>query len=569
MTQLGFFAPAPALPFVLPIAGPDADEIIVDSFAGGGGASEGIRRALGRSPHVAINHKPEMIALHAANHPDTEHHPTDVWKIDPVAVCKGHPVGLMWLSPDCTHFSKAKGTKPLKKKIRGLAWVAIRWVAAVKPRVIILENVEEFEGWGPVLRETQRPCPKRKGQTFKAFVRKLRKYGYAVEWRRLRACDFGAPTTRQRLFLIARCDGEAIVWPDATHGPGRAKPWRTAAECIDWSIPCPSIFLTKHEGKALGFNVKRPLAEKTLRRIARGVYRFVINNPKPFIVEYHSPRRDGDQRARPVTTPARHAGHVEPIQPRRAVRRRRGRSHGGNRPSGASIDRIRRSRFFVPSYGEEPTRNNGAGQPPRVRSVEVPMPTIVPNANGAKLVSAFLAKHFGGHETPGSSPVVPFDTVTSRDHHALVASSLVKLKGTSRDGQPTDEPVHTIQAHGNHYAEVRAFLAAYYSSGSGMTGHAASDPLPSVMPHDRFALVTVAGVDYAIVDIGMRMLQPRELFRAQGFHDSYVIDIEIDGKPITKETQTEMVGNSVSPDNAEALVLANYRPTWARRERAA
>lgn len=647
----------------------DPNEIVVDCFAGGGGASEGIRRALGRSPHIAINHKPEMIALHAANHADSEHYPASVWKVDPVEVCRGRPVGLLWLSPDCTHFSKAKGRKPVKKTIRALAWVAIRWVAAVRPRVIIIENVEEFEGWGPVARGTEKPCPKRKGQTFKAFVRKLRRQGYHVEWRRLRACDFGAPTTRQRLFLVARCDGEPIVWPQATHGPGKLHPWRTAAECIDWSIACPSIFLTKQEAKALGYNVKRPLVANTLRRIARGVYRFVINNPRPFIVpvthsgdarshsigeplrtvtgsprgdfalvqpflaNYHAPKRDGDDRLRsvdellPTLDTSNRFGLVMPFVAGVGGRMGQSPERGVDRPYQtitAKGDAAVVSPFMVPRYGERD------GQEPRSSAADQPLPTIVPTQNGAQLVSAFLAKHFGGHETPGSAPELPFDTVTSRDHHAvvaahiskfygdrvgspadapldtvmatsakhavvtahlqrdfgksigsdvaaptptitggggghaaLVASSLVKLKGTAKDGQPLDEPVHTIQAGGNHYAEVRAFLSAYY--GTEKNGQGLFEPMRTVTADDRFALVTVHGVEYVIVDIGMRMLQPRELFRAQGFHDSYVIDIEFAGKPISKEIQTEMVGNSVSPPNAEALVLENFRPSWARR----
>ena len=328
--------------------------LIVDNFAGGGGASLGIELASWAGPDIAINHDAIALGLHAANHPHCQHLVEDVWAIDPRAVTNGRHVALAWFSPDCKHFSKAKGGRPVEKNIRGLAWVVIRWAATVRPTMIALENVEEFQDWGPLTQDGL-PCPERKGRTFDLFVRRLREMGYAVEWRELRACDFGAPTIRKRLFLVARCDGRPIRWPAATHGKpgslevasGALQPWRTAAECIDWSIPCPSIF-----GR------ERPLAEKTLARIARGVRRFVIDAAQPFIVPVtHS----GDLRSHAIDEPLRtitgaQRGEYSLIAP-----------------------------YFVPRHGERPT------QEPRCKSVDEPMPVVTATANGASLVAATLA----------------------------------------------------------------------------------------------------------------------------------------------------------------------------------
>jgi len=536
-------------------------ELIVDSFAGGGGASLGIEMALGRSPDIAINHDAEALALHAANHPTSRHYQENVWKVDPVAACGGRPVGLMWLSPDCKHFSKAKGGKPVSKKIRSLAWVAVRWAKAVRPRVIVLENVEEFQGWGPVLRETGKPCPKRRGETFRAFVRKLEHEGYSVEWRELRACDYGAPTIRKRLFLVARCDGQPIVWPSPTHGKGRLSPWRTAAECIDWSIPCPSIF-----------ERKKPLAHNTLRRIARGIQRFVIDSSRPFIVQYHSAKRDGDDRIASLAAPL----------PTQTVENRFGlatpylvpTTHEGDQRS-HSIDEPTRTitgahrgehalvaPFLKPRYGEDPdpSRRGGLGQAPRARSLEQPAPAIVPTGNGGDLVAAFLAKHQSERHT-GEVQGAPLDgsmpTVKTRDSSAIVAAHITKFYGTNT-GQTPDHPLGTVTAGGEKFAEVRAFLIAYYGTDQ-KTGNL-KDPAPTVTSKDRLGLVTIEGTDYVIADIGMRMLAPRELYRAQGFPDSYRIDIEYRGKPMTKTAQVRMCGNSVCPPLAAAIVAANARP---------
>lgn len=278
-------------------------EIIVDNFAGGGGASTGIELALGRRVDVAINHDPDAVAMHTANHPETEHYCESVWDVDPRTVKPGRPIGLLWLSPDCKHFSKAKGGKPVEKKIRGLAWVALRWAALRQPRVIMLENVEEFITWGPLVEDADgkiRPCPKRKGREFNAFKNALQRHGYDVEWRELRACDYGAPTIRKRLFLIARRDGRPIVWPSPTHGnpkseavqSGRLKPWRTAAECIDWSLPTPSIF-----------ERAKPLADATCRRIAKGIMRYVVNSAEPFIVKYYGQKSISEFRGSGIDEP--------------------------------------------------------------------------------------------------------------------------------------------------------------------------------------------------------------------------------------------------------------------------
>ncbi|TNU34026.1 DNA cytosine methyltransferase [Bacillus velezensis] len=429
-------------------------EIIVDNFAGGGGASTGIELATGLSVDIAINHDPAAIAMHQVNHPDTEHYCESVWEVDPREAAKGRPIGLAWFSPDCKHFSKAKGGKPVEKGIRGLAWVAVRWAATVSPRVIILENVEEFQTWGP-LTEDGKPDPAKKGKTFRSFVRALNRHGYKVEWRELKACDYGAPTIRKRLFLIARRDGRPIIWPEPTHGDpksaavksGKLKPWRTASEIMDWSLETPSIF-----------NRKKPLSENTMRRIARGIQRFVIDTQKPFVI--------------------------------------------GER--GNSLIQM--------GYGDPEGR--------RVLDLKKPLGTIT--AGGNKF--------------------------------ALATSHLIKLRGTCRDGQTVTNPMPTITAGGQHVGEVRAFLTKYYGSD---TGQALSDPLHTVTTKDRFGLVTIKGEEYQIADIGMRMLQPHELFAAQGFPTDYVIDRDINGVAYSKKKQIERCGNAVPPPFAEQLVRAN------------
>jgi DNA (cytosine-5)-methyltransferase 1 len=492
--------------FTLPLLG---HELIVDNFAGGGGASTGITLALGRHPDIAINHDPEALALHAANHPTTEHLCESVFKVDPEEITGNEPVGLAWFSPDCTHHSKARGSAPRSPRVRGLAWVAVRWARRVKPRVIMLENVEEFQDWGPLDAEGK-PRANAKGKTFALWMNQLRGAGYAVEFRELRACDYGAPTTRKRLFVIARRDGRPIVWPKPTHGPGLL-PYRTAAECIDWTIPCPSIF-----------DRKKPLAENTLRRIARGVMKYVVNAGAPFLVPV---THTGDARVHSVDEPVRTITTANGGELALAV------------PTLVQV-----------GYGER------EGQQPRVPGLDKPLGTVVAGGRKHALVSAFLAKHYGGHETPGSSLANPVDTVTATDHHALVAAHVAKLRGECI-GSGAGEPLHTITAGGTHYAAVRALLIKFYGTG---VDASIDDPLDTVTTKDRFGLVTIKGEDYAIVDIGMRMLTPRELYNAQSFPADYVIDVELDGRRLSKAAQVRMCGNSVCPELAKALVQANF-----------
>lgn len=590
-------------------------ELIIDNFAGGGGASTGIELALGRRVDIAINHDPEAVAMHTANHPETKHYCESVWEIDPREVTQGRPVGLVWLSPDCKHFSKAKGGKPVEKKIRGLAWVALRWAAVARPRVIMLENVEEFRTWGPLVFDGEgkaKPCPKNKGREFNAFCNALRRQGYHVEHRELRACDYGTPTIRKRLFLIARRDGQPIVWPEPTHGDPRniatkankLKPWRTAAECIDFTLPCPSIF-----------ERTKPLADATLRRIAKGIMRYVVNAAEPFIVpltHHGADRRYSLENPLPTVTAA-HRGEMALVAP--VLTEHANASTPRCMPTDEPLRTIcaqtkgGHHALIAPTlvqtgYGER------EGQAPRSLDMDKPLGTLVGSQKHA-LVSAFMAKHYGGvvgHSLQGE----PLHTVTSSDHNSLVTanlihmghgegkdgtkrfshgirdidqpintitangatagvvtSNLVKMRGTSQDGQPTAEPLHTVSAQGTHFAEVRAFLIKYYGSDQDPR---LEEPLHTVTTKDRYGLVTVAGEEYQIADIGLRMLAPKELFRAQGFPESYITEwgINPEGKRInlTKSAQVRMCGNSVCPPLAAALVRANL-PEMAITRRAA
>lgn len=494
----------------------DMHELVIDNFAGGGGASTGIEQGIGRPVDIAINHDAEAVAMHKANHPHTKHYCESVFKVSPLLITKNQPVGLAWFSPDCTHHSKAKGGKPRSAKRRGLAWVAVRWAKRVRPRVIMLENVEEFEDWGPLLPDGKL-CTDRKGQTFLQFIEQLKRLGYKVEWRELKACDYGAPTIRKRLFLIARRDGLPIVWPAPTHGKGLL-PYRTAAECIDWSIPCPSIF-----------ERSKPLADATCRRVAAGIMRFVVNNPKPFIIgiDHKSsgigPVWSGDAPLTTITCENRHA-LVMPT-------------------------------LVQTGYGER------EGQAPRALDLQKPLGTVV--AGGAKhaLVSAFIAKHYTG--VTGIKADKPLGTITTADHHSVVTSHMVKLRGTNV-GHKADEPLHTITAGGLHLGEVRAFLIKYY--GNEQDGCNLAESIHTITTRDRFGLVTVHGEPYQIVDIGLRMLQPHELAAGQGFPKDYILDPVVNGKPLTKTAQVRMIGNSVCPDVVEALVRANFKHEEMFRE---
>ena len=425
-------------------------ELVVDNFAGGGGASTGIRNAIGRDVDIAINHDAAAIAMHRVNHPTARHYQEDVWQVDPVEACGGRPVGLAWFSPDCKHFSKAKGGKPVDKKIRGLAWVSVKWAKLVRPRVIMLENVEEFQTWGPII--NGHPDPEKRGETFQQFVSVLRSMGYAVEWRELRAADYGTPTFRKRFFLIARCDGCPIVWPNPTHGDpeceevkrGELQPWRTVKDIIDWSLPCPSIFASRQQILD-EYNIRavRPLSQKTLERIRLGVEKF---GSEPFLIQYHD------------------------------------------------------SREF------------------RGQSVDEPIRTL-DTSNRYGLCMAFLTQF----------------------NNNCIGSSI-------------QNPLPTVTAQANHMGLCQAFLIKYYGQIENVSVHS---PMPTQTAKDRFGLVVIKGSPYQIIDIGLRMLTPRELFDAQGFPHDYVIDIDADGNIISRSSQVARCGNAVCPQLAEALVRVN------------
>jgi len=518
-------------------------ELVVDNFAGGGGASTGIEAALGRPVDIAINHSPEAIAMHRANHPETKHYCEDIWTVDPKEACGSTPVGLAWFSPDCTHFSRARGGKPRDKTIRGLAWVVIRWAQTVKPRVIILENVEEFQTWGP-LGPDGTPDPDREGETFRAWMSQLTDLGYSIEFKSLVAADYGTPTTRKRLFLVARRDGSRSAWPKPSHGKGREKSWRSAAEVIDWSLDCPSIF-----------ERQRPLAEATMRRIAEGIKRYVLEAANPFIVPL---THQGGFRGRSVDDPmatitAAHRGELSLIVPTLIARgwgERLGqtpRVPGLEKPLGTIVSGGVKHALVAASLMIH--HGNSVG-----RNLQRPVGTITAGGGGHQaLVAALMTKHYGG--VVGHGLRRPMGTVTARDHHALTTAFLTKFYGTAV-GSSMDSPVPTVtgQAWGGHLGEVRAFLVKYYGTAIGAS---LDEPLHTLTSKARFGLVMVEGEPYEIADIGMRMLQPHELYRAQGFPEGYEIDPEYNGRRLTKTAQIALVGNSVCPQVAEAVVRAN------------
>lgn len=552
--------------------------LFVDNFAGGGGASTGIELAIGRNVDIAINHDPDAIAMHRANHPDSKHYCEDVWEVDPVEACEGQPVTLAWFSPDCKHFSRAKGGKPADKNIRGLAWVAVKWAYLVRPSVIMLENVPEIQTWGP-LGADNRPIKERSGETFQGFIKALTTgipadhpafsemcealsitgesemakrlingLGYDIEYRTLRSCDYGAPTTRTRFYMIARCDGRPIVWPQPTHGhknspevkAGKKKPYHTAAECIDWSIPAQSIF-----------ERDRPLADNTLRRIARGIQRFVIDNPEPFIVTVN---HGGDGfRGQSINEPlqtvtAKHGyGIVTPT-----IMCNNGNNVGASVESPLPTVTTGNRNFLVAptliQYHSETSEEEVRGQ-----ELDKPLMTV-DTAPRYALSCAHIMKNYGGGYTgAGSSADAPLDTVTATDHNSLVTAHIMTMRN-HMCGQPMDEPLGTITAGTTHHLEVQAFLLKYYGNG---TANSVDDPLDTVTARDRFALVTIHGEEYIITDIRMRMLQPRELFNAQGFPEDYIIDHDADGKAYPKNKQVARCGNAVTPPVPAAMVRAN------------
>lgn len=540
-------------------------ELIVDNFAGGGGASTGIEMATGYSVDIAINHDPEAIRMHKANHPNTKHYCEDVWQVDPVEACNGHPVGLAWFSPDCKHFSKAKGGKPKDKFIRGLAWVACRWAGLVRPRVIMLENVEEFKTWGPLNRR-HHPIKAKQGKTFEKFVQQLTDLGYEVQFKELVAADYGAPTMRKRFFMIARCDGKSIIWPEPTHGPadseavkaGLLKPYVGAYTQLDFSLPCPSIFDTSEEIKEkYGIRAVRPLALKTMERIARGLKKFVLENPEPFIIQcnHGGERRPNDIREPMPTITGKHGyGIVEPYMVQIGQ-------------TGFTADRskdIREPLTTIVSKNEhcliEPTlapyMGTNTTNPPGGNCKD-PIHTIT-TGNQQCLISPTLIQYHSEtaqREVRGQSIKDPIMTVDGSNRYGLITSFLSKFYKTGI-GQDMREPLGTVTANagGGHFGEVRAFLIKYYGQG---TGQDIKEPLDTVTAQDRFGLVTINGTDYQIVDIGLRMLEPRELYGCQGFPDDYIIDHDYTGKTYPRSEQVRRCGNAVCPPIPAALVRAN------------
>ena len=537
-------------------------ELIVDNFAGGGGASTGIEMATGYSVDIAINHDPEAIKMHKANHPNTKHYCENVWAVDPVKACKGHPVALAWFSPDCKHFSKAKGGKPKDKNIRGLAWVACRWAGLVRPRVIMLENVEEFKTWGPLGRR-HHPIKAKQGETFQKFVQQLTDLGYEVQFRELIAADYGAPTMRKRFFMIARCDGKPIVWPEPTHGPadseavkaGLLKPYVGAYTKIDFSRPCPSIFDTSEEIKEkYGIRAVRPLAQKTMDRIARGFIKFVLNNPKPFIIQcnHGGERRPNDIREPMPTITGKHGyGIVEPYMVQIGQTGfTKDRSKDVREPLTTIVSKNEHC-LISPTliqYHSETSKDGVRGQ-----TIEDPIMTV-DSSNRYGLVTSFLHKYYdGGYKGAGETVENPLPTVTAWDHNSVVTANLIQMNNHC-DGKDIRQPLPTITAGDGHFGEVRAFLIKYYGQG---TGQDIEQPLDTVTARDRFGLVTIEGVDYQIVDIGLRMLEPRELYGCQGFPDDYIIDHDYTGKIYPRSEQVRRCGNAVCPPIPAALVRAN------------
>ena len=585
-------------------------EIMMDNFAGGGGASTGIELALGRIVNAAINHDPAAILMHKTNHPFTEHYQASVWDVDPRTVCRGRPVALAWFSPDCKHFSKAKGAALVDKRIRGLAWITLRWAALVRPRVIFLENVEEFQTWGPVRKG--KPVKKLAGTTFRKFIAQLRDLGYTVEWRELVAADFGAPTTRKRFVLIARCDGRAIVWPERTHAPrdseevrvGKLLPWRSAAEIIDWSLPCPSIFDSRAEiMDKYGLKAQRPLRPNTMRRIIRGVDKFTIKSGEPFLVERgpvmvpitvtNTTNSVGSTAGDPVHTVTT-AGNQMLVTPSLMSI---GHTGGG--------DRIRDLREPTPTTVSKqeacvvsPTLvqvNHSGGD--RANEITGPMPTVTAKHGYGVTAASLIQYHTGQTENVRASglggpiPTIdasnrygmtstqlieyytggraldvkgPLHTVTSHDREAVVAAHVVKFK---RDevGTSPEAPMPTLTTSGSfaackvylcktdeqaslfHWPQIRALLNEY-------CGYSLAE--------DDILLLEIGGTCYFIADIGLRMLSPRELYRAMGFPEDYIIDRDYMGNPYPKNEQVARCGNAVCPAMAAAVVGANL-PEYA------
>jgi len=538
-------------------------EIIVDNFAGGGGASTGIELATGRQVAIAINHDPDAILMHRTNHPYTEHLQASVWDVDPKSVCRGRPVGLAWFSPDCKHFSKAKGAALVDRKIRGLAWITLRWAAEVRPRVIILENVEEFQTWGPVRKG--KPVKKLAGTTFRRFISQLEALGYTVEFRELVAADFGAPTSRKRFYMIARCDGKPIVWPKPTHSKtgadGRPK-WRSAAEIIDWSLPCPSVFATKAEIiTEYGLKAVRPLAKNTVRRIIRGVDKFTIRSGHPFLVECN---HSGSGHIAPVTDAhktitAKHTGdivapaliqyHTEQTESVRAS--------GLGTPIN-TVDASNRYGLTCANLVEYYT----GGRP---LDIQQPMHTVTSHDREA-VIATHIAKFYGG--VVGGKAVEPLPTVTAIDHNAVCAAHVVKFKGDDL-GHGAKDPMQTVTASAGEFAVCKAYLTKMRSGDD--LGYwpeiraLLNEFCGYTLAENDVLLLEIGGTMYYIADIGLRMLSPRELYNAMGFPPDYIIDHDYLGNEYGRTKQVARCGNAVCPPVASALVRANL-PEWCGKK---
>ncbi len=590
-------------------------ELIVDFFAGGGGASIGIEFATGRPVDIAVNHDPDAIAMHSVNHPFTRHFQEDVFVIDPEGTTGGRPVGIMWASPDCKHFSKAKGGAPVEKKIRGLSWVVLRWaMSSVAPRCIFMENVEEIQTWGPLIDVDgkMRPDTTRAGETFKGFMAMLttgidkshpafaeaceflkiapdsvqagrlaRGLGYKAEWKVLKACDYGAPTIRKRFYMVARRDGLPIVWPEPTHGKGEGlKPYRTAAECIDWSLPCPSIF-----------ERKRPLAVNTLRRLARGIDKFVIKTPKPYIMcmNYQNPPQDPNE---PLTTQTSANHHylvspsiiqyhteqskgevrgqkaTEPLQtvdaaPRYAVNAAfLSKYFSGEQQKGADINApvptvtgIDHNALVAVSL----MSRHGDGQDGRGKAVAEPVPTLTGECH-EHLVAANLLEYYGGDDHAAAADK-PIPTIPTKERHALVESHMCILR-KNMDAKPLDEPAPTVTAHAGHFAQVCAYIQKLDGAQDLGRWNEVRELLTKYagynIAEDEILIIEINGIQHFIADIGMRMLKAKELKLAQGFPEDYIIDIEpYIGKKYSEAKQIARLGNAVCPPVATALIRAN------------
>lgn len=570
-------------------------EIIVDNFAGGGGASTGIEIATGRAVAIAINHDPAAILMHKTNHPYTEHFQASVWDIDPVAVCRGRRVGLAWFSPDCKHFSKAKGAALVDRKIRGLAWITLRWAAKVRPRVIILENVEEFQTWGPVRKG--KPVKKLAGTTFRKFIRQLEELGYTVEYRELIAADYGAPTSRKRFYMIARCDGKPIVWPKPTHsktGADGLPKWRSAAEIIDWSLPCPSVFATKAEiMDRYGLKAVRPLAKNTMRRIIRGVDKFTIRSGKPFIVQQKF-QNAAQNIEKPLTTVTAVGAH-ELCKPLLAPVTVTNTSNSVGGTVGAPVHTVTTAgnQMLVTPFLAECNHSGGG----HIAPVTDAHKTITAKHTGGIVAPALIQYHTeqtehvraSGLGTPihtvdasnrygltcanlveyytGGRPLDvqdPMHTVTSHDREAVVAAHVVKFKGDNL-GHGADEPMQTVTTSAGEFAVCKVYLAKMHGGDELGYWPLIRDLLNEfcgyTLAEDEVLLLEIGGALYYIADIGLRMLSPRELYNAMGFPPDYIIDRDYESHEYKKSAQVARCGNAVCPPVASALVRANL-PEW-------